>query len=136
MFNSDRIENLEVRKLNDDATLFVSVWGVEADMSDDWAERREYIEPDMFTFNSLMLFIRREGKDDIVLVGAKATGRPGSDFYRADQFFMADGPSNNAAVWGAIEEYVNEAANNGDRDWDADAADYEGDMLYHLRKEA
>ena len=133
MFNSDRIENLEVRTLGD-ATLFVSVWGIEADMSDDWSERREYIEPDMFTFGSLMIFIRREGKDDIVLVDAKATGRPGSDFYCADQFFMADGSSNH--VWDAIEEHVNEAANNGDRDWDADAADREGDMLYHLRKEA
>lgn len=132
MFN-DNIENLQVRDLGDGNKLMVSVWNVEADLEENWRDRLFFIRPDMFTFESCSIFVERDGKR-ITILDADASDRPkGMQFFRADKFFDAD--RSGSAIWDAIEEHVNEAANDTDFDWDLEAAEREADDRLHMMRE-
>lgn len=136
MFKPDRIEFLEVKDLGDNRKLMVSLWGVEADMEEDWQERRVFIKPDMFTFNACQLFIEDGDNKRTILVDANADHLPkGLQFFTADKFF--DWDNQGSAVWNAIEDHVNEVGNEEiyDRDWEADAEEREADFKLHMQRE-
>jgi len=136
MFKPDLIENLLVSSFGNGDKIVVSLWGIEADMEDNWHEQRVFISPDMLTFSSLRLAIHDADGLEKVLIGSCCDAddqRHASRYFRADAFFGKE----RSAVWDAIEDHINEIGNEelSDRDWDADAAEIEADMRYHLQKE-
>lgn len=133
MFKQKDIERLPVRDLGDGFKLVVSLRGIEADLEEDWGEHRFFIKPDMFTFQSCIVSVERDGKE-INIINADADNRPkGYNFFRADKFFDAWGDG--SIIWNAIEDYVNEASNDGDFDWEAEAAERQADMRLHMMRE-
>lgn len=137
MFDQDRIEFLKVADIGENKVLMVSLWDIEADMEDNWRERRVFIQPDMFTFRSCQIFIEdTETKKSTVLVDANAGDRPkGYNFFRASDFFLSD--EQGSLVWDTIEDYVNEVGNEeaSYRNWDAEMAEIEADHRYHAMRE-